>query len=1611
MDDRKQTSLAITRRGFVQSAIGSLVVLPAVGGVGLFSTQRVAHALDVGGQEMVGATYTNEGYVEKITVVTRTEVGIAVNDMAIGPRAAVAGAKVKLTSRYCQVTPRYEGRDSVEGVTDEEGKVIFDIKHLAENPDYIPLDDLSVYEFNGSIEVSLDGYRTFKTALIRVHGGDVIGVPTRSIQPNDPEAYPHLMSFNEWDVLYFENEFLTSDENTDDQVFEVEGRNFGSDECTVILREKDTQTELMSTKTTPKNGVMKASMKHKFSLLGGEKSFQVDKTYELAVLQGSLTYLWPVKLKMKKGVLPKPIDDTVDFNPFNTALTSKSGLVIKWPDGIPILGGNNTNFFDFFNFNTNFYVDPFGYAQLTATIPIYGYKKDTAKPDEGGWKKYPLESAKDTYNKWCDDNAEMWKKAKDTFSKKGKFKQTEFFAGVSFQIYFQVAAALKYEKEHHIFRGQVALQINASLEFTLSEQFFAGPVPVLIVFTLNISVVFAMLMGMHTEPEDPGKNLALQLLDVTCWTVAPSDAGITLTLNIIPALSAGVGVRGVLSLCVRGKITLTVSVIIPVGVDRDEPGLKGKPVPHCIAGWSASVDVVFQALFYTQTYNLWRKDYTVLRDNWDGLQSQSADDLAAMATGEQPLSEFMAGMKPITPDMLQQSIESTGMASQSLNAQSVDAELNAQGVFDWKSVPKEVKTGDHGITYTVYTFPGREKAFGGQGSGSQPGQTQGMPAKNAQNGASASLQAGELAAARVPGASRWHRGSSVRFNCSRALCFGASPDGLTTQAAGSAGLPEPEVEEVRTTGGVRPKSDVVISTDDTGERLIYGDPHIKVLDIRTNVDNGSGEQVGMDATCSFRIGVVQLSEGGPLRSRIIMTVLDASIGTFVGMQRVIEFDIDDLNISHDDLYDYEFGLAFSQYNKTAGGVEVSNDQVEIVLVSGTRATDGETHIAAAATELYFTYLNFYAQDFFTEDLENPDYFQVTLPADRIMNPEGDGDGMLHNISNINCVTKYSEEGSSLLVTFLDRAANPGGDVFSDQEYDAATGQGVLVRPRFLFFQGDSNINVMIPDSSKLDDLLGRLTRNNASVLRLTLSPEIAGLHTLVMQAQYSTYFYVLGFTDDSTGFTTAAQCPMLFSGITLIPWKEQDCFLTSFPNAEYRQKPEFLQGDPANWDRSQWVLQKAWWHQNSPSTYILQFEEIGPDNFNFSRFALNNSGTFIFWPEGRTGGDEYLYDEDGNYTVSGEDDAVWQVKACRVRNDPATNKLHFSDPFVAADVKHSMDQLEPVATHDRYAPFEILSTEYIDTNDKADDGVTPLYHSARLWYTSVPNVRCATVVASSCTLPLVSAGRTAQFDVCIRNDGNSFLSGCTLQMYEHSLKVDSKGNPVVDAEGRYTDEKVSAVGDPFPVEFNADTLQSSSLDPTDADGNFTNVEPDFALPPGKRSLYRVTVPIPADWADVKWVSFHASDPTVADGGSLSALSVQGGMTAQAASDDIVEFHVEPGTYPVIANRTSPDQSKHQHYMTTLTVSAADPAILTYSDAPVTVSSTQPGSGGESGETKPTPASPATKSGSSPKTGDSVPWGLLAGLGAAGAAMAAYSKRRVENEKAAQGGCPDQDDEE
>lgn len=385
----------------------------------------------------------------------------------------------------------------------------------------------------------------------------------------------------------------------------------------------------------------------------------------------------------------------------------------------------------------------------------------------------------------------------------------------------------------------------------------------------------------------------------------------------------------------------------------------------------------------------------------------------------------------------------------------------------------------------------------------------------------------------------------------------------------------------------------------------------------------------------------------------------------------------------------------------------------------------------------------------------------------------------------------------------------------------------------------------------------------------------------------------------------------------------------------------------------------------------------------------------MYWPHTRDEDEDRVWGEDGTEDVT-DRPASYQIMACRIRGG------RFSDPFVVADLPCDTDVLTVLNTS-RGAALEMLRTEFVYTQNGdggakyVDSEGSPVYNASHIWYTSVPDVLCATAVGCEATNPFVNPGGQTTFHVAVRNDGNTFLSGCTLTLCVYDEELD--GFVRVD-------------GSSAAIYFNADTLQESNWNPRDEDGNLQNVEPaddngNLPLCPGKTAVYAVTVAIPEDWSGEKKVLFVASDGVESTDDEGSAA-----LSASAEGVSKVSFAIEPGEHRALQSRTSPDddlQSMSQRHMDTLVVETAD-ASQTFSAAPVTVSETlESGSGGQSGGASSTSGGTTTTGTSGrtqptastklPDTGDHSPSGLLsAGLAAAGAAALAYERRRARNER-------------
>ncbi len=1567
---------SISRRNFVRIAMGSFVVLPSV--VGGFLIPRREALAESGGETNAGGA---DDATTKITLVFASEVGFYVADVSKVETVPIRGARVKVTSRY--------NDKSVEGTTRADGVVKLDIRHLAENPDNENVDRLDEYAFNGTVTMYCDGYREFEMPLTRIEGGQGLLVPTRTLTDGLP--YPRTVSFNEWDALYTENEFLESPANGSNHVLSMEWKQMPSNSAaTVRLCDRDTGEVLQSKTVRPSGGTLKASFEKPFLKSDGADSLPLDTNLDVEVTQGGTTYLAPINLVAREGVT----EDAKEAEEFKMEPLSygMDALGVDWPLDVPILGGGAVK-----SFAPDCYVNvswnPWGYVQFTLKTPSWGYYNDTGNDPsvKKGWGTYPRASALQQYDKMMQKASKNVQSTQAAYQSPYGIAKINTFASIKMQGNIQILALAKWSEAKRLMQGNAALQLFIGCSANYTCNYFVGPFPVLVTFGIDASLVFSVSCGFYSLQLDNSRDILGALFDFGSWKWDYANTGFTITFNFTPSLSVGLGVTGVASVSVKGAVTISFVTAFDVPGKGNNPS---KPRPHVVTGYAVVLTLVIHAFLCTATFKLKEKPFKAFYDNWknlktsgdDGLSTQShGDRLRAMA--ETDVTEPLKKMQLITSKMLKSSIEFD------LDTQSELETQSERVAFNWETMREDdvVSVLDNGktIRYKVISLrtneiegdedlvlQSEEERLAPEAEGvseEKTGQdTDGIVLGEetvVEEGPEGEREGADEAVASGAAVSPKSGGRVRRRRNMRSLNYvPRNRHLLRTQAydpTTNTSLPTPEPLELGSRGGIRPASDMKINED--GE-YVYGDPRFKVVDLRTYAGT-----TRIHATCVFRIGIV--SVGGKPRSRLIMTILNAgvesaatgkvNIDDYIGISKVIDFDIDDVydeegdlifepEVDRADLFDYDFDVALTSEN--------DNDIVRITLVSGIRESGDETPVYNLITDIFYTYLSFEANDVFSRfDYDH----KITMPAAASYLTD---DEMYHSVSNVRCATDGTQESPTLLVAYLDRVSSDPRQLLMENSEDVVTKVGFVL----IDCVGD---RMLFPNRDEVDDAIAPL--HEPCIYGLELLPQttvydaddeeksLGKAYTLMLTSlMKETYLYImrLGFDeDDNPVVTSAKQAPTLETSTHLVWWPNHDSFLTSFPTEEYLAEinENGLWKNPLEWDRSKWVLQKCWWVEEHDSPYdetlttpVLRFKQIGPDGFSFSNFGVNSAGTFIFWPQTRDEdkdgeyGSRRVYQDDGTFTNEPEE-ALHNLMACRIKYEK------FSDPFIVADVDHEMNTLQVVRTNDRYAPLEVLSSEFEDLGERDEDG-NEVYHAANIWYTAIPNLRCATATGCTSPLPLVAPGGTITFHVTVRNDGNCYLAGCTLQMCVHE-------NRVTDENGEVILEDVFEVMNSFEkITFSEKTLLESCWNPVE-DGEMQNIEDDYSLAPGKRGVYKVVVKIPEDWGedgeDEKWVSFVAREPEMAEGGGLVAMS----------EDDPVfqEFSVAPGTFKPYEHQMTPRTDRNQTHMQVIEITDAEADGTVVSDTPVTYAT-----GGE----RPEPARPADQTrpsdGTSSATSDS-----------------------------------------
>lgn len=235
-------------------------------------------------------------------VLSRKSVGFLVSDLTgnaidanggFAQAAAVSGAKVVLTSLYTNT--------SVEAVSDERGKAIFaDISALAiaNNDDKPP-----TYHFWGSIEVTKDGYRTFKTGRILVKGARFFVAAT---QPHDGKSsYLRACTYEGFDMQYFPCTMPSTRAIPDKHTVRCEVVAPNAKQVKVELFNKGWFMEGVTGKASVKDGVAVVDIPYAYC---ADTDMAGYATYLTVYLDGRKSYRVNTRLAFKTAPIDKPTE-------------------------------------------------------------------------------------------------------------------------------------------------------------------------------------------------------------------------------------------------------------------------------------------------------------------------------------------------------------------------------------------------------------------------------------------------------------------------------------------------------------------------------------------------------------------------------------------------------------------------------------------------------------------------------------------------------------------------------------------------------------------------------------------------------------------------------------------------------------------------------------------------------------------------------------------------------------------------------------------------------------------------------------------------------------------------------------------------------------------------------------------------------------------------------------------------------------------------------------------------------------------------------------------------------------------------------------------------------
>lgn len=1156
-----------------------------------------------------------------------------------------------------------------------------------------------------------------------------------------------------------------------------------------------------------------------------------------------------------------------------------------------------------------------------------------------------------------------------------------------------------YENKQFKQTGSVTLSISADGSYTW--QFMAGPFPMFVTLSLTL------MTGIGYSHESTHETIRLSdgttTIDTDHAIDVTSDAFV-LNFSIIFRASVGLGISGVFSLSIIATVAFNPSLIFY------EEGWREKPFPHKYLPLTLRLDVLLQVLFFKfslsildfkTTYDNWKNSNEIEElkgiDAWQGTTprfalthpNENGKRYTAIMTEDGYLvagdgGDLFANMVPVDQGMMGHSLEAKGtLRSGALTEEYVAAahmdKLPCLVVREDGSCAVELvdAPGYHTFDFDEATLAGQaadEAALAGQAAGeASEGEVavQAEDAAQAAGGASegeATGQAEALAQAEGDAAAQGALVAQVEGEPAQQADPAAQAEGEPAQQADLAAQAEPATASSLLTvaalneGLQDAGSDEHFGTflglgrsvageyeyDFTPYRKTTGNPcgTAGVLGIEPNggikptMDVPIFEGVYSDARARvveiagtmylFRISTIEYGPNDAEPRRRGRLTASKFNGTTWEVPIVLEYATGDPDHKRVDLCDYDFDIV----TRLSGNPWAYRAEACVVLISGKMG--GNFYDSASNQMLNVLLLDKNlrvvqravkpATAFFEADKSH------TLMCPRIADGFGAG-----------------ATSGALGIAFIVRSAPQATGLMNAEQAIAR----LVVAQCFAV-----GTKLSLAFRTTLDDGSYLTLDPSATDLVLSASGDTSGGWMRIVARGTSCYEAWSAYQASKVAFS-GCRIMRNIAPITEVmpniqPWNTHGTFLftrdRSDTSAENNQNDYYLYEGSFALDATQGSLSA---------------ERVDRDAIKGASFAVSPNGSWLFYFDSYTGDPELAKASELtgiNASVQGADNPdlgsdKYCMMASRLVND------RFCQDFPFCNVDHPVDNFAVSGTN--YGNATIFTTLEITDADKS---------IGTMRYLAVPHVAAAEVKAFAPIDEFVIAGKIANFQVDVINQGNVIITGFTVTMHDKETGTDLSCD-------------VAAI-DPANIMINASDhswAEGTKLGPASTDeGELVAQASSLRLSeeaengwfmPGKLMTYRVKYRIPLEWHDKRTVTIGISN--------YRYVNVQAVRQALSADRIIPHFAVGSG------DGTEFDVKGDEAFGTS---NLYLPATY-YPEGSRTPSGQNP-----SGQNK-TPTPTAGKQ-VLPNTGDvsSAAGPIALAIGGFGALMSAYSARRAQVER-------------